>query len=174
MINLKYIKSLNPCDDRLNNYIKHHKNFKGSLVQFLNLTKITHNDKLWVFFKSIPKDQIKLVAADFAESVLHIYEKQYPNDSRPRKAIEAAKNGSAKAAYDAAFDAAYAANAAFDAKAAYDAYAADAAAYAADAAANAAYAAKAAAKAANAAAYAAPNQEKVQINIMKKYAKGVK
>jgi len=70
-----------------------------------------------------------------AESVLHIYENQYPDDNRPRKAIEAAQNylkkpsnAAAKAAYEA-----------------YEAYEAAYAAYAAYAAANAAaYAAKAA------------------------------
>lgn len=58
-----------------------------------------------------------------AESVLHIYENQYPDDNRPRKAIEAAQNylkkpsnaaakAAAYAAYEAAYAAAYAAKAA--------------------------------------------------------------
>jgi len=99
-----------------------------------------------------------------AESVLHIYENQYPDDNRPRKAIEAAQNylkkpsnAAAKAANAAAYAAyaacvaAYAAKAAKAAKAAYATYAAytayeaaNAAAYAAYEAANAAYAAYAA------------------------------
>ena len=33
----------------------------------------------------------RLMAADFAEAVLHIYEKDYPKDNRPRLAIEAAR-----------------------------------------------------------------------------------
>jgi len=115
-----------------------------------------------------------------AESVLHIYENQYPDDNRPRKAIEAAQNYlkkpsnaaayaakaaneaayaayAAKAANEAANAAAYAAKAAYEAYAAkaayeaYEAYAAKAAAYAAKAANEAAYAAKAAAYAAKAA-----------------------
>ena len=88
-----------------------------------------------------------------AESVLHIYENQYPDDNRPRKAIEAAQNYLKKpsnAAAKAANAAAKAANAA--AKAAKAAYEAAKAAKAA----NAAYAANAAAyEAANAVAYAA-------------------
>jgi hypothetical protein len=101
-------------------------------------------------------DSVKrLIAADFAESVLHIFESRRPGDDRPRKAIQAARdfaNGEinaeemrvARAAADAAaYAAAYAA-------------AADAAAYAAAYAAYAAYAAAAAAAAAvDAAAYAA-------------------
>ena len=106
-----------------------------------------------------------------AESVLHIYENQYPDDNRPRKAIETAQNylkkpsNAAAYAAKAANAAAYAAKAAYEAakatKAAYEAYeayAAKAAAYAAYAAAYAAKATKAAYaayEAANAVAYAA-------------------
>ena len=95
-----------------------------------------------------PEISIKL-AIYAAEMVLPIYEKEYPGDDRPRKAIEAAKaylnnpcKGTAHAAADAAAgadDAAYAA-----------AYAADDAADAAAAA-----AASAASAAADAAAYSA-------------------
>jgi hypothetical protein len=48
-----------------------------------------------------------------AERVLHIFEEKYPNDDRPRKAIEAAKNGGDRNAADAA---AYVAADAADAK----------------------------------------------------------
>ena len=45
---------------------------------------------------------IPLIAADFAESVLHIFEEKFPEDDRPRKAIEAARGGDKeKAAYAA-------------------------------------------------------------------------
>ena len=67
------------------------------------------------------KREIRLFAADCAESVLHIYEDAHPDDDRPRKAIEAARryaNGeiseeeldaARKAARYAAGDAAWAA-----------------------------------------------------------------
>jgi hypothetical protein len=104
---------------------------------------------------------LRLFAADCAEHVLGLYESKYPNDTRPRNAIQAARdfangrisldelNAAAYAAYANAA-AAYAANAA-NAAAAYAAYAAAAAANTA----NAAYAA--AANAANAAAANAAN-----------------
>lgn len=88
-------------------------------------------------------------AADCAERALHLYETGYPDDDRPRKAIEAARMGcspsSSRAAYaaDAVRAAAYAADAA---------HAVRAATHTADAAAHAAFAAYAAA---HAAAYAA-------------------
>jgi immunity protein 5 of polymorphic toxin system len=91
---------------------------------------------------------LRLFAADCAEHVLELYEKSYPDDKRPRNAIQAARdfanglidkdaaNAAANAAYAAANAAAYAAYAAANAAA----YAANAA----NAAANAAYAAYAA------------------------------
>ena len=85
-----------------------------------------------------------------AELVIGEYEKRYPDDKRPRRAIEAAKAWLENPTEENR--AAYAASAASAAYAAYAANAAKAAAYAAYAAANAAYAA---AYAANAAAYAA-------------------
>jgi hypothetical protein len=105
-------------------------------------------------------------AADCAEHVLPVFETKYPEDDRPRKAIEAARawvanptdanrNASTYAAYNA-HDAAYAANAAYNA-AAYNAAAYNAFDAAYDVAYDAAYAAAYAANAATYAAYAAYN-----------------
>jgi hypothetical protein len=135
----------------------------------------------WLIVRCMGEKQYISYAIYAAEQVLGLFEKKYPDDNRPQKAIEAAvkyiKNSNIKnknaanAAADAAADAAYAAanaaaNAAYAANAATyaaadAAYAAYAAAYAvANAAANAATyaaadAAYAAANAANAATYAA-------------------
>jgi hypothetical protein len=91
-------------------------------------------------------------AVNCAKRVLVNYEKQYLDDLKPRRAIEAAENWLEKrdaAASDAASDAAYAAASA-------TAYAADAASYATDAAYDTAYAAASAtAYTASATAYAA-------------------
>jgi hypothetical protein len=101
-------------------------------------------------------------AAECAKRVLKLYEDRYPEDKRPREAIQAAlkwvkdPTEANRAAANAAAYAAYVANAAAYA-ATYAAYVANAAAYAATYAANAANAAAydAAYAAANAAAYAA-------------------
>src|SRR3990167_11450602 len=103
--------------------------------------------KAWKWGK---EDSVAL-AIYAAELVIDIYEKEYPNDKRPREAIEAAKNWLKKP--NATRAAAYATRAAASATRAA-AYATRAAAYAAHAAASAAYAAHAAASAASAAAYA--------------------
>jgi hypothetical protein len=107
-------------------------------------------------------------AAECAQRMLENYEDRYPNDKRPREAIDAAlrwakdpskaNRDAAAAAYAAsaaASTAAYATNAAYAAaSAAYAAYAAAYAAYATNAANAAAYAAANAAAYANAAANA--------------------
>jgi hypothetical protein len=91
----------------------------------------------------LPKNQQILFATDCVRSVLHHFEDKYPDDKRPRKAIEMAES----LKYDpeiaaAAANAANAANAATAAAAvAYAIAAWSAAAYAAWSATNAAYAA---------------------------------
>ena len=176
-INTSYLTTLNPCEDRLNNWINHYDNFNGSLSEFLDLTEITHQDKLWVYLRSIDSKLIPLVAADFAESVLHVFEEAYPEDKRPRLAIEAARGNDVDAAINAANAAWSAAYAAADAaaRAAVDVAveaAARSAEYAAYAAAHATeYATEYATYAGRSVARAADNQEIKQIEIMKKWIK---
>jgi len=51
------------------------------------------SDCVWAFrCAENNKPVYRLIAADFAESVLHIYEEEYQNDDRPRKAIQAARD----------------------------------------------------------------------------------
>jgi len=71
--------------------------------------KLMSDDKFnwanWYLTKFFNKGQCVEYAIYAAESVLGIYEKKYPEDDRPRKAIEAAKeylkNPSARTAADA-------------------------------------------------------------------------
>ena len=154
-INKDIIAKLNPCKNRFDNYLEYYSDFDGDLREFLELENITYDDKVWVFERNTTKEQRMKWAALCAKSVLHLFEERYPNDKRPRNAIEATLNNNITSeikrnAADAAFATAYAADAY---AAAYAADAAFAAAYAADADA-AAYAADAAAYAADAAAYA--------------------
>lgn len=170
IINLAVIKSFNPCKDGLENFIKHHKDFSGTPIELLDLENVSLSDKLWLLSREdfIPENDLHELACKFAESVLHIYEKKYPNDLRPRKAIEAKRKfikgeiskDELDAARAAARDAAWAARAA--ARAAAWAAARDAAWDAAWAAARAA-----AAKAAGAV------EEQKQLEIVKEYFKGL-
>ena len=105
------------------------------------------DDALWALRAVKGQDKaLRLFACQCARLVLPIYEKQYPDDNRPRKAIEAAEAfalgqigkaelekayaNASRAAADTYADAAYADAAYFAADAAYFATeAADAAAY---------------------------------------------
>jgi len=171
LITKDYLKNLSPCENRYKHYLQNYKDWQGTLDEFLDLPELTYEDKRWVFVRLIDKNKLRFVAADFAERVLHYYETKYPNDDRPRKAIEAARNNNADAyaAARAAADARAAAVCAADFAAAYDA------AYAASCAASCvAYDAAAAAyDAACAAVYAADrkHEEQAQIEIMKRYAR---
>ena len=117
----------------------------------------------WLIVRLMSLEQKRKYAIFAAEKVLDIFEAKYPQDKRPRKAIEAAEgvvNSDTKENRSKAADSAYAAAAAYDSAYAYDAAAdaAAAAASAADTAASAyvyAYDASAAADAAVAAASAA-------------------
>jgi hypothetical protein len=82
------------------------------------LTILEHSgqdDYLWALRATVENcDQIaRLMACDFAEAVLPIYEKQYPNDNRPRVCIETARRFArgecSQSEVDAAGDAAWAA-----------------------------------------------------------------
>ena len=87
-------------------------------IDFLN--KLMEGDKFqwanWLIVRLMDKTQRAKYAIFAAEQVLHIFEKKYPDDLRPRKAIEAAKEHlnnpcekTKKAAAAAAYAAAYAA-----------------------------------------------------------------
>jgi hypothetical protein len=167
IINAKLISSLNACKDRYDNYVLHYGTTDFDVDLFLDLDKITYNDKLWVLRRVMNAAQARTFAILCADSVVPIYECQYPNDNRVRNCLNFLKSikdlvnltdkdkDELKAHRDAA-SAAYAASAA-DADAAS---AADAAAYAAYAASAAdadaaAYDAADAAASAASAAYAA-------------------
>jgi hypothetical protein len=157
-VNKEIISKLGPCKNRFDNYLEYYSDFDGTLQEFILLDKITHKDKIWVITKLFDDKQKSKWAIKCAFSVLYIYEKSFPSDDRPRKAIEAAQeclsNPAARAAaYAAADDAARAAAYAARAAAYAAAYAAYAAAYAADD--DVTRAARAAVDAARAAAYAA-------------------
>ena len=137
---------------------------KDKPMEVKKFLKITADHRLdwanWVIVRVMTYDQSVSYAVFAAEQVIDIYEKKYPDDKRPREAIEAAKK-----CIGLKGDAAWAARAAGDAaRAAGDAaWAAGAAAWAAAGAAAwaAAGAAWAAAEAAGAAA-----QKQIQLKIL--------
>ena len=162
---LNKIKSHSPCEDGWKKLLNHLGKTEADnevleLRTILVSNGIEHT--LWAFRAVDGKDkEIRLFAADCAEMVLPIYEKEYPNDYRPRKAIHAARdyaNGliSAGELVAARADASAAADAAMTKRAAASAkWAAASAAWDAASAASAASAARAAQRTAADAALAA-------------------
>ena len=161
-ITLRWLKEKHACDSGVAWYQKEKDHSIAALLDRL-MAEVHYDWANWLVSRLMTKKQCVAYAVYAAEQVIEIYESKYPDDKRPRQAIEAAKaylhrpsKNAARAAY-----AAYAAHAAAHAAAAYAAYAAadaaaDAAAYAAAHAAHAAaHAAAAAYAAADAAAYAA-------------------
>ena len=161
---LNAIRAKGPCEDGWEKLLKSLNKTKAddeelSLEHILESNGVA--DAIWCLRAVEGYDREKrLFACDCAEHVLHLYEEKYPDDDRPRKAIEVSRRyADGEATSDelvaAAADAAWAARAAWVAADAAAARAVDAAA--ADAAARAAawHAARAAAWAAAAAAWAA-------------------
>lgn len=140
LITTEIVKKLNPCTEIFENFTSNYPNYSGDLQEFLKLDKISFSDKVWVFTHLATQKQNQKFAILCAKSVLHIFEEKYPEDKRPRAAIEAAEQYLAnpteenKAVLISATNAARAAaDAARAADAAYNAY------YAANAAADSAY-----------------------------------
>lgn len=101
---------------------------KTDPIKLIKKYKNTHWDWCnWLIVRLMTYKQCVSYSIFAAEQVLHLYEKQYPSDNRPRKAIEAAKkcisDSSVESKQNAACATAYAS--------AYSAYSARSATYAA-------------------------------------------
>jgi hypothetical protein len=177
-ITSKKIRALDPCNDGWKWYSKNASHITD-LKKLLRVVDAKNSDWCrWLFTRLMTKKQRIEIAVFSAKQVLDVYERRYPNDKRPRDAINAAKavlkndtEENRSAAYAAAYAAYYAADAVDAARTA--AHAADAA-YAAAYAANAARAVNSASAAANAAAAYAANAAKNKKKIREKiYLKAV-
>ena len=132
-VNLDIILAMNPCSDRIDNYRNEYGAVTFTLIDFLELDKITAQDKQWVIRRlpEITQDFWIIYALDCAFSVDYLNTYNNEEEYRSRRYADAAyAAAAAAAAYAAAAYAADAAAAAYAAAAAA-AYAADAAAYAA-------------------------------------------
>ena len=150
-----WIQEYNPCQEALDWWDKKERNPIKILKLLIKEKKYSWAN--WFIVRIMEYKDCVSYALYAAECVLDIFEKKYPNDKRPREAIEVAKKcrDNPNEENKAAAYAAYAAGAAV-------AYAA----YAAYAAADAAHAADAVAYAAHAAAYAAADIT-MQLKILK-------
>jgi hypothetical protein len=87
-INKEILKELKPCNDRWRHYLQNYSDFSGSIVDFLKLDGIPYQDKIWVIVRLVDSKIYTKWSALCAQSVLHIFEKKYPGDTRPRECLE--------------------------------------------------------------------------------------
>ena len=123
------IKALNPCRHGWERYLKNQE--EDLLTLLLDANKSNPSDARWLFTRLMNKTQCMKIAVFSAREVLHIFEEKYPEDKRPRKAIEAVETCLKDPSERNRELAADAAAAAYAASSASSASSADAAAYAA-------------------------------------------
>jgi hypothetical protein len=97
-INAFELVEFNACSDGLQDFVNYHTDktvnlsdcFKSNLIEdiFWLLQKLEINNLL----SATQLKDLRLFACDCAESVLHIFEKDYPDDKRPRQAIQTARD----------------------------------------------------------------------------------
>ena len=92
---LNKIKQHNPCPDGWDKLLKFLNKTEAD-DELLNLLTILESngahDCVWAFRTTENCPVYRLIAADFAGSVLHIFEEKYPDDNRPRLAIQSARD----------------------------------------------------------------------------------
>jgi hypothetical protein len=90
------------CKDPYRKYAKHvggvTKYGKDTPIKLIDILQVLGaEDTYWCFGCVLPEEEgvrnklSRLLACDFAEHVLPIYERAYPNDKRPRQAIETSR-----------------------------------------------------------------------------------
>lgn len=80
-INYQYLKSLNPCADRLDNYLKYYTiTEEFNWDTFLDLKDLSYSDKIWVAKRYLTTNQLVHFAILSAQSVQPIFEAGYPNN----------------------------------------------------------------------------------------------
>jgi hypothetical protein len=87
-----WLKRKEACKDGYDYFVRKYKTGTELTVLLEGLQKDGKQDwAWWVLKNALKKPQSVEIAVYAAESVLQIFEKKYPEDKRPRKAIEAAK-----------------------------------------------------------------------------------
>ena len=107
------IKAMSPCTDGFKWYCKNFTQRRPKIADVVNKLIETDNAEWvnWFIVRCMTHEQRIQYSIFAAEKVIEIYEKQYPQDNLPRKAIEAAKAYFKKPTTEnknAAADAAYA------------------------------------------------------------------
>ena len=82
-INVQILRAMDPRRSRFDgNFLVHYPNFNGTWSEFLELDKISYDDKIWVARRVLNRNKLTHFAVLCAQSVLSIYENKYPDDKR--------------------------------------------------------------------------------------------
>jgi hypothetical protein len=109
IITVEKVMALKPCEDWTEDRARSYLGDGVSPAELADiLLRITPEDAYWLLARLLPPQDRVEWACRCAERVLPVWEAAYPDDDRPRRAIEAARSGDI-AAYAAAHAAAYAA-----------------------------------------------------------------
>jgi len=115
-INAKIISDLKPCRDRHINWIEHYSDFDGDILDFLELDKITADDKVWVAVRVMPRLLVEVFAIDcslsayaYAAADAYYYAAADASSAAAYASSAAASYAAAAAAASADYAASYAA-----------------------------------------------------------------
>jgi hypothetical protein len=96
---LNRILAASPCDEGWTKLLRHLGKTQADDEPLPLLTVLDSNgldDALWVLSKAMPDDRLnRHFGAWCAEQVLHLFESERPDDMRPRRAIEVARDDAA-------------------------------------------------------------------------------
>ena len=104
-VNKKVIAKMHPCKDRFDNYLANYSSFNGSILEFLDLDKISSIDKIWVTLRLLPQEQLEYFAIDCAFAAYAAYAAAYATYATAYATANAAAyavNAADAAAYAAA------------------------------------------------------------------------
>lgn len=94
-ISTEILKKMGACLSGLVRFARTHGDKEIMFSECVKSESNSISDYFWFIEQQELSDcqnhDLKLIAIEFAERVLHIFESKYPQDRRPRKAIEAAK-----------------------------------------------------------------------------------
>ena len=82
LIDKNVLKNLKPCADRYKNFLEFHAEFSGTFSDFIDLSNVSYEDKIWVSTRVLNRNQLVSFAVLCADSVLHIFEAKFPEDKR--------------------------------------------------------------------------------------------
>lgn len=91
-INKEWLEEHEACDDGIDWFVNYYPNNNVEAVELVkHLAGHRFDWANWLISQCLTRQQRIVYAIYAAEQVIDIFEKKYPDDNRPRKAIEAAK-----------------------------------------------------------------------------------